>query len=206
MTNPTPKTILITGSTGSFGSALAKHLLATTDCKLRLLSRSEKKMIDQQSDLAPYSNRTTYILADIRDRERLERAFDGVDEIYHAAALKQVPLSYIHTSQFKKTNIDGTANVIYAAIDCVVGRVLFISSDKSVAAYNPYGVSKAMAETLITEANMTVPHTTRLASVRGRDVWHYEGHTGIPVRGEITSNKVAMMGIDELRSAIVNGG
>lgn len=166
--------ITITGGTGSFGSALAKHLLATTEHKLRLLGRSESKLLDLQRELFP-SSRITYILADIRDEDKLHRAFRGTDFVFHAAALKQVPLSYIHTSEFVKTNIIGTRNVALAAMDCGVDRVLFISSDKACAPFNPYGVSKAMGEAIMTEANLHVPHTTKFASVRGGNVWGSRG-------------------------------
>lgn len=167
--------IAITGATGSFGLALAKHLLATTDYSIRLLGRSESKLADLQRDLAPYSNRSTYILSDIRDQERLLRAFAGADWLFHAAALKQVPMSYTHTSEFVKTNIVGTRNVAMAAMNVGVKKVLFVSSDKAASPYNPYGVSKSMAEHIITEANMHVPRTTTFSSVRGGNVWGSRG-------------------------------
>jgi len=168
------RTIAITGASGSFGSSLARHLLRTTTHKLRLLGRSESRLQSLQLELGN-SPRLTYILCDIRDPDRLSTAFDGADEIYHAAAAKIVGQSYVHTREFVKTNVLGTMNVIDAARHAKVERVLFISSDKQTEAINPYGATKKLGEDLISEANMQVPHTTRFASVRGGNVWGSRG-------------------------------
>jgi len=169
------KTVLITGSTGSFGSALAKHLLANTSHKIRLLARNEANLTSLQRELRQYAARTTFILADVRDRDRLIFAFDGVDEIYHAAALKTVPQSYSQVNEFIKTNIYGTQNVCEAAIIADVKRVLLVSSDKSPNALNPYGSTKFLAEHIIVQANHTVVHGTLFAAVRGGNVWGSRG-------------------------------
>ena len=164
--------VAITGI-GSYSSALAHYLLRNSECKIRLLGRSEARLANLQSQFS--SNRITFILADIRDSDRLRTAFKGATHVYHAAALKVVGMSYIHTSEFIKTNVLGTKNVIDAARDCGVSGVLFISSDKACQAYNPYGIGKALGEAMITEANMHVPYTTRFASVRGGNVWGSRG-------------------------------
>lgn len=167
-------TLTISGATGSFGSSLARYLLATTDLKLRLIGRSESRL--QLLEFELRSPRTTFILADIRDKDRLIQAFDGSDYVVHAAALKISPLAVLHTSEFVKTNVSGTINVVNAAIQSGVKKTLFISSDKAVspAGLNAYGKSKAMGESLITEANMRSPHS-RFASVRGGNVWGSRG-------------------------------
>lgn len=167
-------TTLITGATGSFGSALAKYLLNNSNHRLRLLGRSESRLESLQSTLA--GPRTTFILGDIRDRSRMSQVFSGVDYVYHAAALKIAPMSVSFTTEFVKTNIAGTLNVIDAAMECKVKRLLFISSDKAVApgSFNEYGKTKAVAEGMIREANMRT-HDTRFASVRGGNVWGSRG-------------------------------
>lgn len=168
------KTILISGATGSFGSSLTRLLLSTTDHKLRLLARSESRLNQLQLELNN-NPRCTFILADIRDKDRVDVAMRGVDEVYAAAALKVVGSSYTHTYEFVKTNIIGTKNIIDSARDNDVGKVLLISSDKACAAFNPYGYTKAVAEALMVEANLHVPHTTKYASVRGGNIWGSKG-------------------------------
>ena len=169
------KTILITGATGSFGSALARHLLHTTEHKVRLLARNEGNIVNLQRELHSFSDRTTFIIADVRDMDRLIFAFDGVEEVYHAAALKQVPQSYTQVNEFIKTNILGTQNVCEAAIIADVGRVLLVSSDKSPNALNPYGSTKFLAEHIVVQANHAVVHGTLFAAVRGGNVWGSRG-------------------------------
>lgn len=186
-------TIVITGGTGSFGSALAKHLLATTDQKITILDRSEAKLLNMQRELN--NSRLTFIMADIRDRERLEFTFRGADVVYHAAALKQAPLSQIYSTEFVKTNIGGTLNVIAAAGKAEVGRVLFISSDKATAPLNNYGKCKAVAEGIIVEANMIHPQT-RFASVRGGNVW---GSRGSVVDRWLAQDPIEMTNPDSTR-------
>lgn len=165
--------ICITGGTGSFGSALARHLLAETYHKIRLLDRSDMKLGHMMADYPP-SDRLTYILADIRDRERLTTAFYGADIIVHAAALKQVPFGEVHAEEYMKTNILGTLNAIEAAIANHAIKFLFISSDKACQPTNFYGKTKAVAEHIVTCANQR-SHGTKLASVRGGNVWNSRG-------------------------------
>lgn len=165
-------TILITGGTGSFGSAFAEFLLTATHESIRIFSRDEHKQEAMMRRLAPCPN-IEFILGDVRDVRRLLQAADGATAIVHAAALKTVPAGERHASEIVATNITGTQNVIQAAIACGVPRTIFISSDKAVAPINAYGKSKAMAESLITQANAGA--RVRFASVRGGNVWGSAG-------------------------------
>ena len=124
----------------------------------------------------PPGPRMTYIIGDVRDRARLRRAFDGASIVVHAAALKTVPAGERHVSEFKQTNIDGTENVVNAAIDCGVGRSLFISSDKACQPVNEYGKCKAVGEGLFIQGNaLGVSRGCRFAVVRGGNVWGSNG-------------------------------
>lgn len=169
------ETICITGGTGSFGSAFSRYLFDTTNAKLRILSRDEHKQERMAANLPP-GPRVTYIIGDVRDSDRLHRAFDGASVIVHAAALKTVPTGERHVSEFKMTNIDGTENVVNAAIDCGVGRSLFISSDKACQPINEYGKCKAVGEGLFIQGNaLGVSRGSRFAVVRGGNVWGSNG-------------------------------
>ena len=146
------KTVLITGGTGTFGTAMTRHLLDTTNVKkIIVLSRDEYK----QGHMAQEFNdpRLVFFLGDIRDRARLERAFKQVDVVIHAAALKQVPALEYNPSEAIETNVIGTKNVIDAALDQDVERLLVISSDKAVQPINLYGATKLCAERLAVAAN-----------------------------------------------------
>src|SRR3990167_4810820 len=136
------ETVLIPGATGSYGRAFARYLLDTTTAHVRLFSRDEHK----QADLAriiPPGPRVTYILGDVRDRDRLAIAAEGCTAIVHAAALKMVPAGERQADEFVKTNIAGTQNVIWAALACRVPHTLLISSDKACNPLNHYGKTKA---------------------------------------------------------------
>lgn len=168
--------LLLTGGTGSFGRAFADFLLKnTTDIRLRIFSRDEHKQDAMAAELPP-GERITYILGDVRDVERLKRASDGADAIVHAAALKRVPQGERHADEFTKTNVQGTANVIGAALAAGVRRSLFISSDKAVSAFNTYGKTKAVGEALFIHANeLGVSRGCRFAVARGGNVWGSRG-------------------------------
>ena len=166
MVNPfQSKTVLITGGTGSFGSDFARHLLAKTDLKkLIIFSRDELKQHHLAKELT--DPRVRFFLGDIRDLARLQRAFQGVEIIVHAAALKQVPALEYNPTEAIKTNIIGTQNVIEAAIDQQVERVVFISTDKAVQPINLYGATKLCAEKLCLSANVYSPGRTYFSVVR----------------------------------------
>ena len=145
------KTILITGGTGSLGSALTEHLLLKDIRKLIIFSRDEFKQHEMSKRIK--DERIRFFLGDVRDRNRLERAFRNVDVVIHAAALKQVPAMEYNPTEAVKTNIDGTVNVIEAAIDSDVDAVVNISSDKAVNPVNLYGATKLTGEKIISAAN-----------------------------------------------------
>ena len=143
--------VVITGGTGSFGSAFARFLLAETQARIRIISRDEHKQETFKAELN--TPRATFIIADVRDAARLRIAFDGADLLIHAAALKTVPQAEIHIDEFVQTNINGTHNVIQAAIGADIRHSLFIGTDKAVDAFNAYGTTKAVAERMFIQAN-----------------------------------------------------
>jgi len=166
-------TILITGGTGSFGSAMTAHLLNHTSHHVRILSRDEHKQ-ERMMAVFPPNDRTTYILADVRDRERLDLAFYRAEVVIHAAAYKTVPAGERHVEEFIKTNVLGSINVVKATVTNRVPKTLLISSDKSVEAKNLYGKSKGIAESVFVAAN-AYSHGAKFASVRGGNVWNSRG-------------------------------
>ena len=163
------KTVLITGGTGSFGRRFTELILAKhRPKKLIIFSRDELKqyeMCQRFPDAGDSPMR--YFIGDVRDRDRLYRAFDGVDIIVHAAALKQVPASEYNPLEAIKTNILGAANVIDAAIDCNVKRVIALSTDKASNPVNLYGATKLCSDKLFVAGNnYSGYHQTRFSVVR----------------------------------------
>lgn len=146
------KTILVTGGTGTFGRACIARLLKEPVKKVIIFSRDELKQ-SQMQHMYPGEDRLRYFLGDIRDKDRLQRAFKGVDIVIHAAALKQVPATEYNPFEAVKTNIIGSQNVADAAIDCNVSKVLLVSSDKAVEPVNLYGATKLAAEKLVVASN-----------------------------------------------------
>ncbi len=146
------KTILITGGTGSLGTALTRKLLTTKIEKLIILSRDELKQFEMAQEFRQ-DHRLRFFVGDIRDRDRLYRAFDGVDYIIHTAALKQVPSCEYNPFEAVKTNILGAQNIIEAAIDTGVKKVMAVSTDKAVQPLNLYGSTKACMEKLFIQGN-----------------------------------------------------
>jgi UDP-N-acetylglucosamine 4,6-dehydratase/5-epimerase len=138
------KTILITGGTGSFGNATLKKLAQTKIGTIRIFSRDEKK----QNDMRQYFqlNNLEFYIGDVRDYASVLNAVRGVDYIFHAAALKQVPSCEFFPLEAVKTNVIGTENVLEAAISCKVKKVICLSTDKAVYPINAMGISKAMME------------------------------------------------------------
>lgn len=150
--------ILITGGTGSFGQAFAKRLLRENRCsKVIIFSRDEWKQWEmRQSDPIFDHPKIRYFLGDVRDLQRLSRAFKEVDIVVHAAALKQVPAAEYNPSEFIRTNIIGAMNVIDAAIDCGVKKVVALSTDKAVNPVNLYGATKLCSDKLFVSGNAYV--------------------------------------------------
>ena len=170
-----PQTICITGGTGSFGQAFAHYLLTSTPHHVRVFSRDEHKQEEMWSSCPP-GPRLTYIIGDVRDRERLRAAFDGADCVIHAAALKIVRTGEINPDEVMKTNSGGSHNVVEAALDTGVKKTLLISTDKAVSPINDYGVSKAQAERLFISGNVKgVSRACAFSVVRGGNVWGSRG-------------------------------
>jgi len=159
------KILLITGGTGSFGNALLRRFLNTEINEIRILSRDEKKQDDMRK---MYNNpKIKFYIGDIRDYQSVLSAVRGVDFIYHAAALKQVPSCEFHPLEAIKTNVLGTENVLEAAINCAVQRVVCLSTDKAVYPINAMGISKAMMEKVVVAKSRTCNSTVICATRYG---------------------------------------
>lgn len=161
------KVLLITGGTGSFGNAILRRFLQSDLKEIRILSRDEKKQDDMRKC---YSHpKLKFYIGDVRDYQSVLTAVRGVDYIYHAAALKQVPSCEFHPLEAVKTNVLGTENVLEAAINCEVKRVVCLSTDKAVYPINAMGISKAMMEKIIVAksrgSDSTVICATRYGNV-----------------------------------------
>jgi UDP-N-acetylglucosamine 4,6-dehydratase/5-epimerase len=159
--------LLIVGGTGSFGNAILRRFLASGLKEIRIFSRDEKKQDDMRR---LYNNpKLKFYIGDVRDYQSVLNSVRGVDYIYHAAALKQVPSCEFHPLEAVKTNIFGTENVLEAAISCGVKRVVCLSTDKAVYPINAMGISKAMMEKVMVaksrSSNSTVICGTRYGNV-----------------------------------------
>jgi UDP-N-acetylglucosamine 4,6-dehydratase len=159
--------ILLTGGTGSFGTAFVEHVTAEhPGAVVRIYSRDELKQSELQAKFAG-NEQLRYLVGDVRDRYRLRRAAEGVDVIIHAAAMKQVPACEYNPFEAVQTNIIGAQNVVDAAIDAGVPRVVALSTDKAVNPVNLYGATKLCAEKIVVQGNAYAAHSaTRLSCVR----------------------------------------
>lgn len=161
------KTLMITGGTGSFGNTVLKHFLTTDIGEIRIFSRDEKKQDDMRHELQAkhpeHAKKVKFYIGDVRDPQSIRDAMPGVDYIFHAAALKQVPSCEFFPMQAVKTNVEGTDNMLHAAIEAGVKRIVCLSTDKAAYPINAMGISKAMMEHVIT-AN------ARVAAERGDTV------------------------------------
>ena len=161
------KRVLVTGGTGSLGRALVPKLLEAGAHTVRILSRGEHAQADMRAALAEHADRLRFLLGDVRDLRRLTQAFHEVDAVVHAAALKRVEAAEYDPDEFRLTNVDGTANAVHAAIAANVERFLFVSTDKSVQPLVTYGLTKALAETIVlTAAPYVGARRSRFAVVR----------------------------------------
>jgi len=148
------KTVLITGGTGSFGRKFARRILEDFNPrKVIIYSRDEYKQYWMQQEFKKHLPKLRFFIGDVRDRNRIYRAFDGVDIVVHAAALKHVPLMEYNPIEAVKTNIHGAENVIDAAIDRGVEKVIALSTDKAVNPVNLYGATKLVSDKLFVAAN-----------------------------------------------------
>jgi UDP-N-acetylglucosamine 4,6-dehydratase/5-epimerase len=161
------KTVTITGGTGSFGGTFVRKLLKTDVSEVRILSRDEKKQDDLRSELS--DDRVRFYIGDVRDESAAQDAIRGSNYVFHAAALKQVPSCEFFPMESVKTNILGTNNVVNAAIDVGVERVVCLSTDKAVYPINAMGISKAMMEKVAIanskKSERTVINVTRYGNV-----------------------------------------
>jgi len=149
------KVLMITGGTGSFGHTVLKRFLNTAVREIRIFSRDEKKQEDMRIALA--NDKVKFYIGDVRDYDSLSQAMVGVDYIFHAAALKQVPSCEFYPMEAVRTNVLGTENVLNAAIASGVQRVVVLSTDKAVYPINAMGISKAMAEKLMVAKSRMIP-------------------------------------------------
>ncbi len=148
------KTLLITGGTGSFGNAVLNRFLETDIGQIRIFSRDEKKQDDMRK--VYHSDKIKFYIGDVRDRDSLKDAMHGVDYIFHAAALKQVPSCEFFPMQAVQTNVIGTDNVLTVAIESGVKKVICLSTDKAAYPINAMGISKAMMEKVFVAKSKTV--------------------------------------------------
>ena len=171
MSTFTNKTLLITGGTGSFGNAVLNGFLNTEIGEIRIFSRDEKKQDDMRHDfqarMPEVADKIKFYIGDVRDLASVKNAMHGVDYIFHAAALKQVPSCEFFPLEAVKTNVIGTDNVLTAAIDEGVKAVICLSTDKAAYPVNAMGTSKAMMEKVIVAKSRTVsPEKTKICCTR----------------------------------------
>lgn len=165
------KTLMITGGTGSFGNAVLNRFFQTDIGEIRIFSRDEKKQDDMrhefQAKMPEVSDKIKFFIGDVRDLASVKNAIHGVDYIFHAAALKQVPSCEFFPIEAVKTNVLGTDNVLTAAIDEGVKTVICLSTDKAAYPVNAMGTSKAMMEKVIVAKSRTVsPDKTKICCTR----------------------------------------
>ncbi len=146
-------TLMITGGTGSFGNTVLKHFLKSSIAQIRIFSRDEKKQDDMRHELQAkhpeYAKKVKFYIGDVRNAQAIKDAMQGVDYVFHAAALKQVPSCEFFPMEAVRTNVIGTDNMLHAAMECGVKRVVCLSTDKAAYPINAMGISKAMMEHVI---------------------------------------------------------
>ena len=183
------KSVLITGGTGSFGKTMLRQLLAADVGEVRILSRDEEKQDALRNELR--DPRVKYFIGDIRDRDSVERAMSGVENVFHAAALKQVPSCEFFPMEAIKTNVVGSENVVRSAINAGVKSLVCLSTDKAVFPVNAMGMSKAIMEKIVTAAAREIgpDAKTTLSCVRYGNVMYSRG-SAIPLFiGQIKQGK-----------------
>jgi UDP-N-acetylglucosamine 4,6-dehydratase/5-epimerase len=176
------KVILITGGTGSFGNAVLRRFLNTNVKEIRIFSRDEKKQDDMRRKYS--DDRLKFYIGDVRDYSSIVNAVSGADYIFHSAALKQVPSCEFHPIEAVKTNIIGTENILTAAIDFSVKKVICLSTDKAVYPINAMGISKAMMEKVVVAKSRQGGSTTVICATRYGNVMASRGSV-IPLFAEL---------------------
>ena len=171
MSNFSKATLLITGGTGSFGNAVLNRFLATDIGEIRIFSRDEKKQDDMRHDfqvrMPEVADKIKFYIGDVRDIQSVRNAMHGVDYVFHAAALKQVPSCEFFPIEAVKTNVLGTENVLTAAIESGVKNIVCLSTDKAAYPVNAMGTSKAMMEKVVVAKSRTVdPSKTKICCTR----------------------------------------
>ncbi len=210
MTDFTNKTLLITGGTGSFGNAVLNRFLSTDIGEMRIFSRDEKKQDDMRHDfqvrMPGIADKIKFYIGDVRDLASVKNAMHGVDYIFHAAALKQVPSCEFFPLEAVKTNVIGTDNVLTAAIDEGVKTVVCLSTDKAAYPVNAMGMSKAMMEKVVVAKSRTTDKTkiccTRYGNVmcsRGSVIplWIDQIRSGSPITLTEPNMTRFIMSLDE---------
>lgn len=174
------KNILVTGGTGSIGSEIVRRVLQYEPKVVRILSRDETKQFELEQELGN-PEKVRFLIGDVRDKDRLKRAFEGIDIVFHAAAMKHVPACEYNPFEAVKTNVVGTQNVIDASLDNNVEKVITISTDKAASPINTMGATKLLAEKLVIDANYYKGHVkTVFSCVRFGNVMESRGSV-IPV-------------------------
>lgn len=194
------KNILIIGGTGTIGRRLTKKLLEQNPKVIRIFSRDEYKQFEMQQELYRHKN-IRYLIGDVRDENRLLRAMEDIDYVFHLAAMKQVPACEYNPFEAVQTNVLGTQNVIQAALTTNVKKVLFTSTDKAIAPTNTYGATKLTAERLISAAQYQKgPKQTIFSSVRFGNVMGSRGSV-IPlfIKQILKENKITVTDANMLR-------
>lgn len=210
MNDLTNKTLLITGGTGSFGNAVLNRFLGTDIGEIRIFSRDEKKQDDMRHDfqarMPEAADKIRFYIGDVRDLQSVKNAMHGVDYIFHAAALKQVPSCEFFPIEAIKTNVLGTENVLTAAIEEGVKTVVCLSTDKAAYPVNAMGTSKAMMEKVVV-AKARTTKTTKICCTRYGNVmcsrgsviplWIDQIRQGIPITVTEPSMTRFIMSLDE---------
>tara|TARA_B100000953_G_scaffold22434_1_gene18519 strand:+ start:421 stop:1407 length:987 start_codon:yes stop_codon:yes gene_type:complete len=184
------KDILITGGTGSLGKGLTKRLLSYNVDSIRIYSRNENQQVKMQSEFN--DRRLRFLIGDVRDLNRLTRAMEGIDIVFHAAALKHVPVVEYNPFEAVQTNILGSQNVINASLEENVETCICVGTDKAVAPLNTYGATKLLMEKLfVTASNYLNPirHKTKFIAVRYGNVLASNGSVVPKIIEQIKSNK-----------------
>ena len=206
------KTLLITGGTGSFGNAVLNRFLYTDIAEIRIFSRDEKKQDDMrhefQTNMPQFAEKIKFFIGDVREQSSIKNAMHGVDYIFHAAALKQVPSCEFFPIEAVRTNVLGTENLLSAAIDEGVRTVICLSTDKAAYPGNAMGISKAMMEKVIVAKSRTVsPEQTKICCTRYGNVmcsrgsviplWIEQIKAGVPITITEPTMTRFIMSLDE---------